>query len=88
VTPDRYLAERYGPPVRNESVPLQEWTEAEQARHRAVLLAAIGAVAPSPTLPAGVRDHVRPPSRVVRRQLIDDLPPDSRAHTLVVRGRS
>jgi hypothetical protein len=68
---------------------LAAWTEAEQARHRAELLAAIGAVAPSPQpLPAGVREHVRPPSRAIRRQLIDDLPPDSRDHTLAIRAIS
>ena len=59
MTPNDHLAERYGDPVRGEHPgPLEDWTELEQAHHRAELLAAM---APKPrprshentVLPAG-----------------------------------
>jgi hypothetical protein len=75
VTPQDLLAEQFGHGTTDDraTMPLPAWTEADQARHRAELLAALGAVAPSPQ---------------TRQQLIDDLPPDSRERVLVVRAAS
>jgi hypothetical protein len=70
------LAEQYAhTPAADHGQVLAAWTEREQARHRAELLAAIGEVASS-------QHRTR-----TQRAIIDDLPPGP-GPTLVVRGRS
>jgi hypothetical protein len=74
MTGDRYLAERYGPPVRNEQSPLEDWTELDQARHRTDAEAEVEAYeagrrkAPSRPVINGPLPAGNPPPRARGRQ--------------------
>jgi hypothetical protein len=88
MTPADLLAEQFDHATAEPRAPvvLAPWTEAEQARHRAELFAAVGTRVTVPPRPPRPSKSAPPPSRAVREALVDDLPPDVRDHAIVIRA--